>query len=49
MPKKKLCRIRNSFDNEKIYRSAGFEYLAANLGITLLRAEPFTPTGKGYV
>lgn len=36
-------------DNGKIYRSAGFEYLAANLGVTLLRAEPYTPTSKGKI
>lgn len=36
-------------DNGKIYRCANFEYLCANLGITLLRAEPFTPTSKGKI
>ncbi|MGI6684672.1 MAG: DDE-type integrase/transposase/recombinase [Bacillota bacterium] len=36
-------------DNGKIYRCANFEYLCANLGVTLLRAEPFTPTSKGKI
>lgn len=36
-------------DNGKIYRCANFEYLAANLGVTLLRAEPYTPTSKGKI
>lgn len=36
-------------DNGKIYRCANFEYLSANLGVTLLRAEPFTPTSKGKI
>lgn len=36
-------------DNGKIYRCASFEYLCANLGITLLRAEPYTPTSKGKI
>ncbi|MGI6711517.1 MAG: DDE-type integrase/transposase/recombinase [Bacillota bacterium] len=36
-------------DNGKIYRCANFEYLCANLGISLLRAEPFTPTSKGKI
>lgn len=36
-------------DNGKIYRCANFEYLAAGLGVTLLRAEPYTPTSKGKI
>lgn len=36
-------------DNGKIYRCASFEYLCANIGVTLLRAEPYTPNSKGYV
>lgn len=36
-------------DNGKIYRCANFEYLAANLGVTLLRAQPYTPTSKGKI
>ncbi|NCU26737.1 IS481 family transposase, partial [Candidatus Nomurabacteria bacterium] len=36
-------------DNGKIYRCESFEYLCANLGVTLLRAEPFTPTSKGKI
>jgi transposase InsO family protein len=36
-------------DNGKIYRCESFEYLCANLGVTLLRAEPYTPTSKGKI
>jgi putative transposase len=36
-------------DNGKIYRCANFEYLCASLGVTLIRAEPFTPTSKGKI
>lgn len=36
-------------DNGKIYRCASFEYLCANVGVTLLRAEPFTPNSKGKI
>lgn len=36
-------------DNGKIYRCQAFEYLCANIGVTLLRAEPYTPTSKGKI
>jgi len=36
-------------DNGKIYRCQTFEYLCANIGVTLLRAEPYTPTSKGKI
>lgn len=36
-------------DNGKIYRCSNFEYLCANLGVTLIRAEPYTPTSKGKI
>jgi hypothetical protein len=36
-------------DNGRIYRSQSFEYLCANMGIALIRAEPFTPNSKGKI
>jgi len=36
-------------DNGKIYRCQAFEYLCANIGVTLLRAEPYTPNSKGKI
>lgn len=36
-------------DNGKIYRCQAFEYLCANMGVTLLRAEPYTPNSKGKI
>lgn len=36
-------------DNGKIYRTGQLELMAANLGCSLIHAEPFTPTSKGKI